>query len=41
MLVVTTFSLIEWAVRASWQDGVGKPLDDLIDEAFDLIERGL
>ncbi|MGW4471468.1 helix-turn-helix domain-containing protein [Nonomuraea sp. NPDC004354] len=41
VLVVTTFSLIEWAVRASWQDGVGKPLDDLIDEAFDLIEHGL
>lgn len=41
VLVVTTFSIIEWAVRASWQDDVGKPLDDLIDEAFDLIERGL
>ncbi|MGV9306164.1 helix-turn-helix domain-containing protein [Nonomuraea sp. NPDC003727] len=41
VLVVTTFSIIEWAVRASWQDGVGKPLDDLIDEAFDLIEHGL
>ncbi|MFI9433762.1 MULTISPECIES: TetR/AcrR family transcriptional regulator [Streptosporangium] len=41
VLVVTTFSIIEWAVRASWQDDVGKSLDDLIDEAFDLIERGL
>ncbi|MFF5206552.1 helix-turn-helix domain-containing protein [Streptosporangium sp. NPDC000396] len=41
VLVVTTFSIIEWAVRASWQEGVGKPLDSLIDEAFDLIERGL
>ncbi|MFF0311683.1 TetR/AcrR family transcriptional regulator [Streptosporangium sp. NPDC004379] len=41
VLVVTTFSIIEWAVRASWQDDAGRSPDDLIDEAFDLIECGL
>lgn len=41
VLVVTAFSIIEWAVRASWQESVGKSLEELIDEAFDLIEHGL
>lgn len=41
VLVVTTFAIVQWAVRASWLPEVGRSVDQLVDEAFDLLERGL
>ena len=41
VLVTTTFSVVQWAVRASWIPEIGKTVDDLINEAFDILERGL
>lgn len=41
VLVTTTFSVMQWAVRASWLPEIGKTVDELIDNAFDLLERGL
>jgi hypothetical protein len=41
VLVTTTFSLVQYAVRASWIPEVGRTVDELLDAAFELIERGL
>ncbi|GAA4589044.1 TetR family transcriptional regulator [Planotetraspora phitsanulokensis] len=41
VLVTTTFATIQWAVRASWVPEIGKTVDELLDAAFDLLERGL
>jgi hypothetical protein len=41
VLVVSTFAMVQWAVRASWSPEPARTVDDLLDEAFDLLERGL
>ncbi|WP_083958991.1 TetR/AcrR family transcriptional regulator [Herbidospora mongoliensis] len=41
VLVTMTISTIQWAVRASWATDGARSVDALIDEAFDLLERGL
>ena len=41
VLVVSTFAMVQWAVRASWLPEPARTIDDLLDEAFDLLERGL
>jgi hypothetical protein len=38
MLVTTAFSTIQFAVRYGWL--TDNPVDELIDRAFDLLERG-
>jgi AcrR family transcriptional regulator len=40
VLVTTAFSIIQWAVRFSWVRTDGKSVNELIDEAFDLLESG-
>lgn len=41
VLVTTTFALVQWAVRASWEETAGRSVEEFIDAAFDLLERGL
>ncbi|GLZ78622.1 TetR family transcriptional regulator [Actinorhabdospora filicis] len=41
VLVTTAFGVLEWAVRASRLPAIGRAAGVLIDEAFDLLERGL
>ncbi|MDG6101821.1 TetR family transcriptional regulator [Dactylosporangium aurantiacum] len=40
LLVTTSFGVVHSAVRASWVEGAA-PVEALIDEMFDLLERGL
>jgi AcrR family transcriptional regulator len=41
VMITTAFSIIQWAVRFSWVLDNGKSVDELIDDAFALLERGL
>lgn len=41
VLVTTTFSVVQFTVRASWIPEIGRSVDELIDAAFDVLERGL
>lgn len=41
VIVTTTLSIIQWAVRFSWVTDDGTTVDKILDDAFDLLERGL